>query len=320
MLNARTLNMLVLVTVCSMLVLVYFYFNTEKMIGVGENNLLLPELNTYRISKLIVKDHDTKYTFYKDDKTWRILEKNGYPVLPDRIEEILYSLADLRVIEPKTTNPEYYAILGVNPIQDQDSKAIEIIAADENGIEQAHLIIGKREEMKVFVRRPEEMQAWLVQGFLDLSSDFRDWVRQPLLGLADEDQVRKVEIVQPNGDKVIIAKESIEAEDFQITDLVLQQQEAIDLDAVNSLPYALAEIEYIDVIPVSAIDIDWSKPLAVSITTFNDKTTQLMLKKSAGQIFAMLAGNPDWCFRVPDHTYALVAVNKNDFIMPQPNV
>lgn len=320
MLNTRTLNILILVTVLSVLALVYCYFNTEKTLGVGENNLLLPELNTYKVSKLVVKDHDNKYTFYKDNDTWRILEKNGYPVIPDRIEEILYGLADLRILEPKTTNPEYYPILGVNPVHDQDSKAIELIATDENGIEQVHLIIGKREELKVFVRRPEEMQAWLVLGFLDLSSDFRDWVKQPLLGLADEDQVSKVEIVQPTGEQLVIAKESIDAEDFQVTGLVPQQQEALDLDAINSLPYALAEIEYIDVMPATSMDIDWDKSLLVSLTTFNGKTTRLKLKKFSGQIFAMVDDNSDWCFRVPDHTYALVAVDKTDFVMPQPSV
>lgn len=303
-----------------MLALVYFYFNTDSVIGGTERNLLLPDLNAHRVSKLVVKDHDTKFTFYKDGKTWRILEKNGYPVLTDRIEEILYGLADMRIVEPKTSNPANYATLGVNPVSEDDSKAIELIATDENGIEQVHLIVGKRDELKVFVRRPEELQAWLAYGFVDLSSDFRDWVRQPLLGLADEDQVNKVEIMQPTGEKLVIAKESVDAEDFQITDLVLQQQESLDLDAINSLPYALAEIEYIDVMPANSLDIDWSKALSVNLTTFNGKTTHLMLKKSEGQTFAMVAENNDWCFRVPDHTYALVSVDKNDFLIPQTNV
>lgn len=313
--SMKTLVALIIACVIGVAGLVFVMVKTDHLIMHDHTQKLLPQIQVEHIARLRLRTHDTTLTFYRDQDGWKIDEKRGYPVVQDRMQEVLGCLAELKILEPKTTNAEYYKMLGVNPVNDPQATGVEVTIWDDQHKEQAQIIVGKREDTKIFVRRPTEIQTWLAQGYVDLSLDLRDWVTQPLLGLSDEDCVRNLTIMQPSGQEVNIAKANINNEDFTLTTAQKNKNAKLDLDAINSLPYMLLELEYADVIPAADLVLDWEKAIKVKLDTFTDKNISVEVLRHDGQILAKTDARPGWYYKLADHSYSLIAVTNEDFVL-----
>jgi hypothetical protein len=301
MLNAKTLRKLVIITTVCAVPVIFIAFKGGIAAIHDKNQIFIPDLikNKDQISKIIMQDYSQKLTLQKVNGSWLMLERNNYPVLTDKVEDLIYSLADLRIIEPKTNNRAYFKQLDVNDITEPDSQALLVMLQDGDNINFAKVYIGKREGVRlgeeyqehIFVRRADEDQTWLVQGVVPLSSDFRDWVEQPLLGLIDSDQIKSVAIQRPQADKIVIAKNKQDQEDFILETLSAKKGMVLDLDAVNTVPFELAELEYSDVLPVASVDAEWDKSLTATLETFPGVTVVLNVIKHNDRVFAKVQAN-----------------------------
>jgi hypothetical protein len=139
---------------------------------------------------------------------WLIAEADNYPADLAKIRKLLLEVADLKVIEEKTSNPERYATLGVqDPNADQtESTALEI--KDAKGGQQVSLIVGKRQLSGAaggnpgrYVRLAGKEQALLVTGPLDAPADVASWLVAEVLNI-DPARVGKVRIEHPDSGKV----------------------------------------------------------------------------------------------------------------------
>ena len=50
----------------------------------------------------------------RDDETWRLAEKAGHRANVPKVRELLLKLSRAKLLEEKTSNPEYYKRLGVD--------------------------------------------------------------------------------------------------------------------------------------------------------------------------------------------------------------
>lgn len=297
-----------------------------------------------QIAKVILQDSTHTLTLQKAGDVWQVSEKNNYPVLREKVEELIYSLADLRVVEPKTSNKEYYKQLDVNDIAEADSQAVLITITDKYNDSIVKLYIGKREGINlgeeykenIFVRRANEDQAWLVQGVIPLSNDFRDWVEQPLLGIIESDQIKRVEIEKNKGGKVTITKDKQEQEDFSLTNVVLKKDMVLDLDAVNTVPFEMAELEFNDVRPASN-NLDWNNGITATLETFPGVKVVLNMIRDGDKVLAKVQANASeaskpelqqkvltfnqaksaWVYELSPDIYKELALSNDDFLKPK---
>lgn len=346
MLNTKTLKKLLIITTICAVPVVLIAIKSGKSI-IRDDGLFFPDLlrNQENIYKVIVQDHNNTLTLYKSSGTWKILERDNYPVLADRVDDLLLSLGDLRIIEPKTSKPELYEQLDVNDIKDENSKAVLIVVLNDKNEELANMYIGKREGLRVgeeyqehiFIRRAGEEQAWLVRGILPLSNNFMDWVEQPLLGIVDSDQVSSIEIIRPETSKVRIYKNQLDQEDFILEASASKKGMSLDIDSINSLPFEVAELEFKNVFPADNIKLDWDKSITANLETFPGVKVLLNIVKQDQKVFVKVhadasseASNEilnkvdaynkakqDWVFEVPSEFYYAVTVAKNDFLRPE---
>lgn len=346
MLSAKTLKRLViLTTICAVPVVLIAFKNSTSAIK-NKNALFLPSLmqKPDQISKVILQDKRHTITLQKGANGWQMVERNNYPVLKDKVEELLYSIADLRVVEPKTSNHDLYKQLDVNDLNDADSSTILITVSDAYNATLAKFFIGKREGIRVgeeyqehiFVRKADEDQTWLVEGVMPLSNDFRDWVEQPLIGIIESEQIRSVEIDKPKGDKIVISKAKEDQEDFSLENLQAKQGMVLDLDAVNTVPFEIAELEYRDVQPVSG-SVNWNNSINTTLETFAGVKIILNFVKDGDKVLAkvhadasqevkpellekVLAFNnskKDWVYEIAPEMYKELALHKTDFLKPK---
>lgn len=354
MLNTKTLKRLVVITTLCVIPLVWIAINNGNVVIDTKSKKLFPGLLKQReqVGMIIVQRHDQTLTLQKKNGVWGILENNNYPVISSKVDDLLFSLADLRVIEPKTAKPDFHEQLDVNDITDPQSNAVLITIQNLKGADIAKIYVGKRESVRlgeefqehIFIRRAGEDQTWLVQGILPLSTDFKEWVEQPLLGIIDSDQVQRLSINVPAVSNIVISKSTAEQEDFVIETAQIKatRGHTLDLDTVNTLPFEVAELEFNNVLVSDAANLDWNNSVVATLETFPGVQVELNVLKHDGKVYAKVHATTtadatdavqdsvkiyndskqSWIYEVSKKFYNTITVSSNDFVLPgdEPNV
>ena len=131
---------------------------------------------------------------------WSALERYGYPVDRKRVRDLVVALADMRLIERKTAQPERYGRLQVEaPDADKaQSQLVRLETADGKVLAEA--IIGKEryrltgtEPTGTYLRRPDEAQSWLASGGVQIEQEVARWLDGEIVQL-DPAAIRRIEI------------------------------------------------------------------------------------------------------------------------------
>ena len=147
---------------------------------------------------------------------WVVAERGGYAADVGKVREVLLALADARVVEEKTSNPERYAQLGVDePAAGRDSARIDITAGDR----QFAVIVGNPSQRNFrYVRLPDAPASLMVDRNPQLPATAGDWLRPDVLDIAGE-RIRAVGIVHADGEEIRISKSEHGAGTFTVDNL-----------------------------------------------------------------------------------------------------
>lgn len=132
------------------------------------------------------------------DAAWGVAQHDGYKVLPAKVHALLTSLAELRLLEPRTSNPTLYARLGLaDPAKPSGAGAadqattVRVLGADGKAIVAVDL--GRHHATQrpgsgdsvatLYVRRPEQARTWLAAGNIDVDPDAQDWLDRDIMNV-----------------------------------------------------------------------------------------------------------------------------------------
>jgi hypothetical protein len=206
--------------------------------------------------KISIVSNKAKFTIARTAKGWGIVEKAGYPVAFDKVKSALVGLAELKLLEGKTTDPARHARLELeNPDSvDAKSKRIEVRAGEQL---LASGVIGKRNPNLfgeggggTYLRRGEDAQAWLAEGEITLGAAPNDWLIRDIVNLQEED-VRRAVIRQPDGAEVVVHRAEKKQKDLTV-DNIPSGRKVKQSDA-NGLAGGLWRLTFEDVKPASEI-------------------------------------------------------------------
>lgn len=124
---------------------------------------------------------------------WVLPEAADYPVRPEKVRELLVGLTELRLVEPRTSNPELLERLGLQDPEQEGSTAALLRVLDGSNQPIAELVVGRRRVRvqgnvpeSVYVRRPGETQSWLAEGRLPLDADAQLWIDRDMANIPRE--------------------------------------------------------------------------------------------------------------------------------------
>jgi hypothetical protein len=139
---------------------------------------------------------------------WGLPDRGGYPVLQDRLRELLTGLTELRITEPRTSNPTEYARLGVEDPQSPTADSNLLQVFDNSGAKIAEMIVGHRRMRTqgnlpeaVYIRRPGEAQSWLAEGSLPVDADPQLWLARDIINI-DHSKIASVTVHR--GDETLV--------------------------------------------------------------------------------------------------------------------
>ena len=123
---------------------------------------------------------------------WGIAERGGYRVRETKLRGMLTTLTELRLVEPRTTDPAQFARLGVeDPTGEKEGTADLLGVLDGAGKPIVSLIVGHRRMRtqgdvpeQVFVRLPGDNQSWLAEGSLQADADPQAWLDRDVINIS----------------------------------------------------------------------------------------------------------------------------------------
>lgn len=201
----NSLSILAILTgIMVMLMLVTIYTSNDDT---DDFALLYPELfgQLTDVNKLVFESEEGSFTLTRDGgEDWVVADYYNYPADFDLVKRMLIDLADAKILEAKTDDPELHNVLGVDRDDIGGGDALEIKLFNDDEII-AGVVLGKTRDVTIqtgprqtYVRRSGEDQAWLAEGYLQISPLMLNWIDGEIINIARE-RIARVDIIQPNG-------------------------------------------------------------------------------------------------------------------------
>lgn len=233
---------------------------TNRTAPVAAETALFPGL-TARLGDVAAVDIQAKgkeFSITRSGESWGMASKGGYPVATDKVAKLAFQLADLKGLEPRTSDPALYDRLSVgDPAKpDGEAKRVALKAADGKAL--ADLIVGKTQSndtyatIGTYVRKQGEAQSWLASGSVSIEADPIRWLDRTIVRLKKDDMM-EAELTGPDGTVKLIRQQPDKPE-FQVVDLPADKTDAA------AVTRAMSVLEFLDFDDVRKADgLDFAK-------------------------------------------------------------
>lgn len=259
-------------------------FSGESPVIIG----LEDKLNS--VAEFSVKTAEGTFTIHRNGGTWTMAEKGDYPVNEDVVRSMLFQLSQLRMAEAKTQMPERYPRIEVEDVNAKDAKSALLTVKDATGGVLANLIIGKlksdaagAEGSGVYLRKPGEAQAWLARGAFEMPRTAAVWLVRNIVDIGEK-RIRRVAIVQPDGETLIVLKDKAEDRKFAIQGLA--DGKKVKDSELAGFGAALSGLDLGDVMPAAQKPLPVDNSVRAEVTTFDGLVISVVMEKSDKGVYA----------------------------------
>jgi hypothetical protein len=205
---------------------------------------------------------ETVATIERRDDGWVVAEKDGYPADVAKLGQSLRALAEARILEEKTSNPELYDRLGVEDVTADDAGGLAITLGDSSPA----LILGNPEGSQYrYARRAGDATSYLIDKNPELSRETAQWLDTAIIDVRGE-RVREVTITHPDGEVVSLSKAEAAAANYDVAN-VPEGRELLYPGVANVVGNALRELDLEDVEPAGTEPVE--RPVIVEFRTFD---------------------------------------------------
>ncbi len=222
--------------------------------------------------------------------TWRVTEKAGFPADAERVRQVLFELSQLTLMEPKTQMPERYARIQVEDVDTKDAKSSFLAVKDESGASLAELIIGKAKNglagvtgKGVYLRKPDQQQAWLARGELDLRTGVNAWLAKGIVDI-DAKKIQRVTTTRPDGSVIVFSKADPSATEFEVGGL--PDGKTVKKDEIKDVGAVLSGLNLADVQPADQKKLPDDKLIQAEVVTFDGLVVNIDMEETEDGIWA----------------------------------
>ncbi|MBK8307723.1 MAG: DUF4340 domain-containing protein [Gammaproteobacteria bacterium] len=255
--------------VALMVLLVAVFGRQQAPESARENALWLPELKPAlpELRKVALQSSTERVTLERTEAGWGVVERSGYPVDFKRLEELLRALSQARLLEQKTSRPEYFSRLGLVDIEQPDSKAV--LLELWSGAEQAlvRVLIGDPAESRNgrYVRAASGSETWLIDQSPEPLTDAADWIDRHFLDV-DFSRVERVTRTVPGGNGFVAVRETPGAASLGVRELPTGRKPRYE-GVFDGAARAVLSAEIEDVKPLQQSDFAADKTATTLIET-----------------------------------------------------
>ncbi len=293
--NAKNLSILAIITLAIVITAILL---TQKETIPTAAKKLFPDLENVinDVTEININTQDKSTTLLRTGENWQwqIKEKHLYPASLDKVHKLLLGVVNLTVIEAKTSNPSRYAKIGVEYISEEGAKSVLLTLKKADGEIKVNLIIGNDRIAKsdptrreIYVRKQGEKQSWLTLGQLSSENTPKDWLDQQIVNI-DSNNIRQVSITHPEGDSLLLFKDSPEDENYQLADL--PENAKVKLPYIlDNIATTLSGLDLDDVTVATEVEFNDDATTRAVFTTFDGLEITMTTTKKEGKHYAKFA-------------------------------
>jgi hypothetical protein len=304
------------------------------------------ELNA--ISRIVITGpgSTTIATLERGADRWTMAERDNYAADVGRIRKNLLALAEARIVEEKTANPEFYERLGVQDISSPSAGGLQLTIT--GGKEPIGLIVGLPQPGGAdltYVRRAGEPGSWLIAAQFDLAKTGGEWLDRALTDIPAE-RIGSVTIDHPGIETLRISRapapEQPAAEaatgpegivEFSVAG-VPKGRELSYPGVANGVASVLADLKLEDVQTREALGASPGKPVVARFATIDGLTVEASAwrlqdgtrvtfsasgtgdaEKEAAALNARLGG---WVYTLPSYKTEQLTRRLSELLAPAP--
>jgi len=170
-------------------------------------SLMFPDLapRLQDAARIEITHQDKTTTLARHGDAWGLEDRGGYVVQATKLRGMLTALTELRLVEPRTTDPAQFNRLGLEDPHGKEGTSNLLRVLDTSGKPIVALIVGHRRVRtqgnvpeQVYVRRPDDNQSWLAEGSLQVDADAQQWLDRDILNI---DHARIASVTVTHGDE-----------------------------------------------------------------------------------------------------------------------
>lgn len=195
---------------------------------------------------------------------WTLAQRADYPADASKVRKLLLSLADAKIVEEKTSNPQNFPLIGVNDPGDPGATGTDITVTAKDG--KHAIIIGKPIGEGNFARRGGENRSYTIEPGITADVEPRTWIDPRLIDVPAI-SIQKVEEKLAAGPGYTLHRLKAGEDGFALDGAPPPGRKVLDPKALAPSPSALSNLTADDV--AAATDIDFSKP-SQAIFTLGD--------------------------------------------------
>jgi hypothetical protein len=220
--------------------------NTSERIGSAIIPALQASLNDVSELQVSGANNQVLATLQRHANGWTVKQRSQYPADISKIRSALLSLAEAKIVEQKTSNPDLYSKLGVEGVEENDAQGVKVMITYAG--QSSELIIGKpgsQINKSRYVRLANSDVSWLVDRKIDLKHEPDYWLRKDILSIEPAD-VAAVTILQQDGSKLEISNSGDEENTFEVVNLTDPASQVVEAE-LHQVTNALSSFQLLDV-------------------------------------------------------------------------
>lgn len=297
--KAKALGILAGITIVGIVVAVFVNQETASQLP-NSGELLFPSLllGVNDVSEVVVETKDQTVTLVREENIWRLKEKAGYRADVEKVKQTLIGLAELRILEPKTKNPELYDRLGLQDKEQEGSLSTIMKVKTPNNPEAAVVILGNQRPAKgnprmseIYARKPGDPQTWLTIGNLPLEKVAGEWLDKEITALTTK-RVHRVTVTHPDGETLLVSKDKSEDLDFQLDSIPAGSKVASQFN-VNNVVGTLVQLSLEDVKEAQEVNFQDRSGVTAVLETFDGLRLHVQTAKQEDKIFGKFSAEFD---------------------------
>jgi hypothetical protein len=214
----------------------------------AESQPLIPGLravvNEIEAVDVVAADGGRLVSLRRERERWRVAERDGYEADFELVHDLLRTLAAGHRASPRTSNPAWYARLGlVEPGQPAASGMMLVFP----GTDLPRLIVGQLDGTGQghFVRLADDVQSWLSDVPIDLPDSTAGWLERSVMDIPAR-ELAEVTILHPDGDTIQLRSADEAGEQWVLMN-VPEDRDAAEAWQLRPVANGLANVSMEDV-------------------------------------------------------------------------
>jgi hypothetical protein len=220
--------------------------NTSESIGSAIVPALQAALNDVSELQVLEANNKVLVTLQRQQNGWSVKERNQYPADISKVRSALLSLAEAKIVEQKTSNPDLYNKLGVEGLENNDAQGVKAIVTYSGQTNE--LIVGKpgpQINKTRYVRLANSDDSWLIDRKIDLKHVPDYWLRKDILSI-EPSEVAAVKIVLQDNSILQISNSGDKEDTFEVVNLTDPASQVVEAE-LHQVTNALSSFQLLDV-------------------------------------------------------------------------